>query len=100
MAFVWQIREKNSGMWLQDTSQGCNYLVEQDHAFLWRREDLAEKALKKILKMLQVATDPNHKNHKWYKHYATFHVVQEGKPQHTRKNVEFEIVCSKLVLVD
>lgn len=97
MAFVWQIREKNTGLWVRDSSQGWHHLVEQDAAYLWRRQDLAEKALKEVHKRLKKIT-AGEKHYLWYKGFTVF---KDGAVQRKLvQEVDFEIVCSKLVYAE
>jgi hypothetical protein len=97
MAFVWQIREKNSGLWVRDSSQGWHILTDQDDAYLWRRQDLAEKALKVIQKRLRSASDTTTNVSTWYKGFEQY--LGNGKTK-IYKKLDFEIVCSKLVYAE
>lgn len=101
MTFVWQIRDRNSGFWIEDSSGGWYHLVTQDKAYLWRREELAEKALKKILKSWKNKLVAPH-NYTWFKGFISYPEVI-GKNGHGHsvykiyEDVDLHIVCSKLV---
>ena len=96
MTFVWQIRDRNTGYWIEDASSGWYHLTTQDKAWLWRREDPAEKALKKIIKDWV-----QHQKRDWWEGFESFEVVSEDEYgcqifKHY-KEVDLYVVCSKLV---
>ena len=74
VTFVWQIRDKNTGYWAADASGGWYHLVIQDNAWLWRREDLAKKALEKILKKWKdKKMYPEHNT--WFKGFVSPEII-------------------------
>ena len=101
-AYVWQVRDRNSGFWLADTRQGWSQLVSQEKAGIWRREDLAEKALKKVLKQWKKVLC-NQNQYTWFKGFTCLEEVvgqdEYGHDIYNRyKKVDFEVVCVKLVI--
>lgn len=61
--YVWMVREKTTGLWL--CSKGGN-LVKPEDAWIWRRADLAEKAMKKTIKGYKsIAAEDERSRYAW-----------------------------------
>lgn len=45
---VWQIKDRNSNLWILDSSQGSFYLVEQEDAHVYMSEKSVKKAIRDV----------------------------------------------------
>ena len=96
MTFVWQIRDRNTRYWIEDASSGWWRLVTQDKAWLWRKEDLAKKALAKILGRWDDA-----RGKRWFEGFESPEIIGEDEYEMDiykyYEEVDLYVVCSKLV---
>ena len=92
---IWQIQDQLTHLWVLDSSQGCRSLVTQDEAYLWRSEENAKKALRKILKRHKQFADPNGP-YRWYRGFEIRNRLT-GKTT-CRLDVDLVIVKYKVVL--
>lgn len=94
MTYVYQIQDQLTHLWVLDSSQGASYLVTQDEAYIWRTEENAKKALRKILSVHKEYS--SNKRYKWYKGFNIYNRLT-GK---TVYRLDFDLAIVKYKLVE